>query len=53
MLPAKLRTILALALVIALAVVDSVSWILSFCADLVIAALLYIVLVFGRDPKNP
>lgn len=51
MTPQKVRTILALALVIALAVVDSVSWVLSFCADLVIAGLLFVVLTFGRKAE--
>ncbi len=45
------RHLIALVLVLSLAVVDSVSYVMSMCADLVIAALLYVLMIVGRD--NP
>lgn len=46
------RNLLALGIVLALAVVDSVSWVLSFCADLVLAGLLFVVLTVGRNREK-
>lgn len=46
------RNLLALGIVLALAVVDSVSWVLSFCADLVLAGLLFAVLTVGRNREK-
>lgn len=45
----KLRTSAAIPLVAAIALVDSVSWVLSFTSDLVLGGLLYWVMTAGRS----
>jgi len=45
----KVRTLVAVPLVAAIALVDSISWVLSFTSDLVLGGLLYLVMTVGRN----